>query len=144
MAVSGIDHTIKIFSPDAVDQQNARKGLNVQRADPGYSSINFGRRRRQRQNPGTPPPRDPEMSDDEDDEVAADGLKSRKAMYKSYEIISENDMNRRGGGEDAFITRALLSQLAQRLHAYPNAGVGVDDNGQPALVLNNDDGCTVM
>lgn len=84
------------------------------------------------------------MSEDEDDEVAANGLKSRKAMDKSYEIISENDMTRRGGGEDAFITRALLGQLAQRLHAYPNAGIGVDNNGQPALVLNTDDACNVM
>ncbi|PVH97813.1 WD40 repeat-like protein [Periconia macrospinosa] len=144
MAVSGIDHTIKIFSPDANEQRNARKGIGVQRADPSLSNIHFGRRRRQRQDSPTPPPRDPTMSEEEDDEIAANGLKSRKAMHKSYEIISENDMTRRGGGEDAFITRALLSQLAQRLHAYPNAGIGVDDNGQPALVLNNDDGCNVM
>ncbi|CAI6337756.1 unnamed protein product [Periconia digitata] len=143
MAVSGIDHTIKIFSPDANEQQKARKGIGIHRANPDMASINFGRRRRPRHNSSTPPPRDPAMSDDEDDEVTARGLRSRKAMHKSYQITAENDMNRQGGGEDAFITRAFLNQLAQRLHANPNAGIGEDDNGQPIL-LNDDDNCTIM
>ena len=36
-------------------------------------------------------------SDDEDEEVAENGLKSRKAMHEQYQITSQNDMDRKGG-----------------------------------------------
>lgn len=101
MAVSGIDHTIKIFSPDANAQRNARKGFGVHSADRGLSSLGFRRRRRPRRPSADEPvevPRDPSLSEDEDDDdVAENGLKSRKAMHEQYQITSQNDMDRKGG-----------------------------------------------
>ncbi|KAK7179292.1 hypothetical protein DPSP01_005714 [Paraphaeosphaeria sporulosa] len=154
MAVSGIDHTIKIFSPDANAQRNARKGVGVHSADRGLSSLGFGRRRRPRRPSATSPPavpRDPSLSDDDDDddddEVAENGLKSRKAMHEQYQITSQNDMDRKGGREDAFITRALLAQLAQRLHGHQQIVLGGgddDEDGEPTIVFNNDEGCNVQ
>jgi nuclear receptor interaction protein len=148
MAVSGIDHSIKIFSPDVNDQWNARKGIGVHSADSGaFSSLAFGRRRRaQRPSASSPPPRDPAASDDDDDEVAGDGLRSRKALHDLYKITSKNDMDRKGGREDAFITRALLAQLHQRLHAHRlghHEGERDDDIEAP-LLLNSEEGCNIM
>ncbi|KAF2438781.1 WD40 repeat-like protein [Karstenula rhodostoma CBS 690.94] len=157
MAVSGIDHTIKIFSPDANAQRNARKGVGVHSADRGLSSLGFGRRRRPRRPSATSPPavpRDPSLSDDDvdDDEVAENGLKSRKAMHEQYQITSQNDMDRKGGREDAFITRALLAQLAQRLHGHQQIVLGgggagggeEDEDGEATIVFNNEEGCNVQ
>ena len=124
MAVSGIDHTIKIFSPDARDQYNARKGIGVQSADPGFSSLAWGRRRRARQ----AAERDDEDEDvdvessaaeahaseeqsDSDDEVAYNGLRSRKRMHEAYQITSQNDMDRKGGREDYFISVSTRSNI---------------------------------
>ena len=74
MAVSGIDHTVKIFSPDAHLQRNARKGVGVHSADPAsFSSIRWGRRGR---NVNTEPPTETETApaaealSDSNDEVA--------------------------------------------------------------------------
>lgn len=106
MAVSGIDHTIKIFSPDTAAQRNARKGVGVHSADRGLSSLGFGRRRRPRRPSATSPteiPRDLSFSEDEDDEVAENGLKSRKAMHEQYQITSQNDMDRKGGESSLII-----------------------------------------
>jgi nuclear receptor interaction protein len=119
MAVSGIDHTIKIFSPDAHEQRNARKGIGVHSGDPGLSSLGFGLRRRTRLHHTEPPvPRAPsqeseDMDNDSDDDERATshGLSSRKRMHQEYEITSHNDMERKGGREDAFITVGALSML---------------------------------
>ena len=118
MAVSGIDHTIKIFSPDAAAQRNARKGIGVHSADRGLSSLGFGRRRRRRRPSAASPtevPHDSSVSDDDDgddddDEVAENGLKSRKAMHDQYQITSQNDMDRKGG-ESSLIVSALGYRL---------------------------------
>ncbi|KAF2654565.1 WD40 repeat-like protein [Lophiostoma macrostomum CBS 122681] len=111
MAVSGIDHTIKIFSPDAQEQYNARKGIGVHSADPGLSSLVFGERRRARMSRTSDSAGRREESqeaasdsEEEDAEVALNGLASRKRMHQEYEITSQNDMDRKGGREDAFIT----------------------------------------
>jgi nuclear receptor interaction protein len=110
MAVSGIDHTIKIFSPDANAQRNARRGIGVRSADRALSSLGFGRRRRPRRASATSPPavpRDPSLSDDdEDNEVAENGLTSRKAMHEEYQITSQNDMDRKGG--EFFLRSSVL------------------------------------
>ena len=104
MAVSGIDHTIKVFSPDTAAQRNARKGIGVHSADRGLSSLGFRRRRRPRRPSATSASeltRDASLSEDDDDdddaEVTEDGLKSRKAMHDQYQITSQNDMDRKGG-----------------------------------------------
>lgn len=119
MAVSGIDHTIKIFSPDANAQRNARKGVGVHSADRGMSTLGFGRRRRPRRpSAHSPPavPRDPLLGDDDDDddddEVTENGLKSRKAMHEQYQITSQNDMDRKGG--ESMPKVEFLSMLADR------------------------------
>jgi nuclear receptor interaction protein len=116
MAVSGIDHTIKIFSPDAHEQRNARLGIGVRAADPGFSSLGFGSRRRGRTRTTSETSVSNETSqearehndegedDDEEERVAPHGLRSRKRMHLEYEITSKNDMDRKGGREDAFIT----------------------------------------
>jgi len=149
MAVSGIDHTIKIFSPDAKAQHEARKGIGVRSADPGMSSLGFRRRRRPRRHSAsesTPasPPHESSFSSEDEDEVAENGLQSRQAMHRQYQIISQNDHDRKGGREDAFITRALLAQLAQRLHAHHHVGENGDNEGEATILLNNDEGCNIM
>ncbi|KAF2192687.1 WD40 repeat-like protein [Zopfia rhizophila CBS 207.26] len=153
MAVSGIDHTIKIFSPDAHAQHNARKGIGVRPADPSaFSSLGFGRRRRNRWTTTcTSEPavsRDPSGDESEDeggeDQVAPNGLSSRKRMHLEYQITSQNDVDRKGGRQDAFITRALLAQLAQRVHAHHNLEDDDDDGEGGGPIYINEENCEVM
>ncbi|KAL8658369.1 MAG: hypothetical protein Q9226_001045 [Calogaya cf. arnoldii] len=94
LAVSGIDSTIKIFSPDNRAQDDARAGINV--GYPGgdytiHSSLS-GRRRRARQEPS------------EGEDGAAEGLSSRKRMDQHEEIIRKNDVQRLEGMREAFVT----------------------------------------
>ena len=94
LAVSGIDHTIKIFSPDSRAQEDAEKGTNISSAvhgSSGYSSLS-GRRRPRRNSPA------------EEEPSQQEGLASRKRMQQSYQIISQNDVQRQGGMRDAYIT----------------------------------------
>ena len=79
MAVSGIDNTIKIFSPDRHAQEQARKGINI--LDPDQPVNVLGSTRH---NVG--------------------GLQSRKRLQDSYRIMSQNDVDRRGGMSEAYIT----------------------------------------
>jgi nuclear receptor interaction protein len=116
MAVSGIDHTIKIFSPDAQEQYNARKGIGVHSADPGLSSLAFRHRRRARRSRTSEPGEENHgaASDSEEDDiqVAPNGLPSRRRMHEEYEITSQNEMDRKGGREDAFITVSEISSIS--------------------------------
>ncbi|OCK85448.1 WD40 repeat-like protein [Lepidopterella palustris CBS 459.81] len=152
LAVSGIDHTIKIFSPDAQARHNARNGIGIRPADPStFSSLGFGRARR-RPNPSAStsepavPRKKAEEEDSEDEEneakISPNGLSSRKRMHLEYQITSQNDLDRRGGSRDAFITRSMLAQLAQRIH---DRGAGDDDGdgeGNGPILISDD--CTVM
>jgi nuclear receptor interaction protein len=113
MAVSGIDHTIKIFSPDSRDQRNARKGIGVQSADhTNFSSLHWGRRRRthttNHDEDEEVDERTAEALSDSDEEVALNGLRSRKRMHEAYQITSQNDMDRKGGRDDYFISVSTL------------------------------------
>ena len=68
-------------------------------------------------------------------------------MHDVYKITSKNDMDRKGGREDAFITRALLAQLHQRLNAHRATGHTEgdgDDDSEAPLLLNSDEGCNIM
>ncbi|KAL8792941.1 MAG: hypothetical protein Q9195_004438 [Heterodermia aff. obscurata] len=126
LAVSGIDHTIKIFSPDARAQDEARRGVNntIPRSSTGYSSLSSRRRR-------------------SDAPAPSEGLESRKRMHDSYQITSQNDAERQGGMREAFISRGMLAQLAARLRARTGtAGEGeeVDEDGGPVVL---DDNCIV-
>ncbi|KAI9802391.1 MAG: hypothetical protein M1826_005057 [Phylliscum demangeonii] len=135
LAVSGIDHTIKIFSPDRRAQHDARKGNNIAQADDasaGSSTLNYdGRRRVDPRRPPRPvrpsnsaattegaegsdeprPERATDESDADDDGDEGDfgpatdhGLATRRRMQRSYEITSQNDVNREGGLSDARFT----------------------------------------
>jgi nuclear receptor interaction protein len=109
MAVSGIDHTIKIFSPDSRDQRNARRGIGVQSSSSGtFLSRDWQRRRRAQSANQDKCDEDEERAaealSDSDEEVSLNGLKSRKRMHEAYQIISQNDMDRKGGREDYFIS----------------------------------------
>ncbi|KAK4554984.1 hypothetical protein LTR86_007750 [Recurvomyces mirabilis] len=135
MAVSGIDHTIKIFSADSRARAKARLGDGVTASDASqFSSLAFphrmsGRRRSTRPSNGneastvtSEPARassaatDAMISDSEEGEayVAPTGLASRKRMHDAYRIMNANDVERRGGGnQDNYITipQAQLLQM---------------------------------
>ncbi|KAL4907501.1 hypothetical protein BDW74DRAFT_166859 [Aspergillus multicolor] len=84
IAASGIDDTIKIFSPDQRAQEDAHHGINI--LDPNNPANTLG--------------------------AGYGGLKSAKCMHDSYRIMSENDVQRQGGMSDAFVTRQMLAQFA--------------------------------
>jgi nuclear receptor interaction protein len=134
MAVSGIDHTIKIFSPDARARENARLGRGITSHDSSeFSSLAFpsrlGRRRVGRRSEGnaaheangpttvptTSEPAVPqptaEEEDDDENYVAHNGLASRRRMQDSYRIMNQNDVERQGGNQDAFLTVRDLHPL---------------------------------
>jgi nuclear receptor interaction protein len=124
LAVSGIDHTIKIFSPDARAREAARLGRGVEAHDAsGFSSLawppRYGGRRRasrrstshsEQEGSATSEPAVSRRNNDEEDEndndeyVAPAGLASRRRLHQSYEITQQNDVERQGGNQDAFIT----------------------------------------
>jgi nuclear receptor interaction protein len=131
LAVSGIDSTIKIFSPDAHARRNALRGVGVSAADhSAFSSIGLSHRRRgvtarggsndsngsssyADQNGGA---EEAESAQDSDNErVAPNGLASRKRIHLEYEITSENDMERRTENHSDYISRGMIQLLAQRI-----------------------------
>jgi nuclear receptor interaction protein len=119
LAVSGIDHTIKIFSPDARAREAARLGRGIEAHDAsGFSSLawppRYGGRRRAARRSSSSATSEPAMSrsdndhgedqNDNDDYVAPSGLASRRRLHQSYQITQQNDVERMGGNQDAFIT----------------------------------------
>ncbi|KAI1976542.1 hypothetical protein LOZ53_006038 [Ophidiomyces ophidiicola] len=115
LAVSGIDHTIKIFSPDARAQHDAKVGINI--ADPdAQANIVSG---------NTPGGNRTERN--------TLGLRSRRRMQDSYQIMSENDVNRQGGMNEAFITVSAISYLFRPSHpdSYSEA------DGAPLAMASN-------
>ncbi|KAG7009867.1 hypothetical protein G7Y79_00001g001390 [Physcia stellaris] len=127
LAVSGIDHTIKVFSPDAKAQEDARLGVNgtVPRTTSGYSSLASRRRRSDAPAPG-------------------DGLASRKRMHESYEITSQNDAERQGGMREAYVSRRMLAQLAARLRGRPSTTGEGGEAVEEGIPIVLDDNCDVM
>ncbi|KAL8899876.1 MAG: hypothetical protein Q9207_005975 [Kuettlingeria erythrocarpa] len=94
LAVSGIDSTIKIFSPDKRAQDDARAGINVGYGSNGFtthSSLSGGRRRARR-------------TSGQGEDSTPQGLESCKRMDQREQIIRENDVQRQGGMREAFIT----------------------------------------
>lgn len=87
IAASGIDNTIKIFSPDQRAQDDARQGINI--LDPDNPANTLGRH-----------------------VEGVSGLQSRKRMSDSYRIINQNDVDRQGGLSEAFITVSVLLLFA--------------------------------
>ncbi|KAF9641649.1 hypothetical protein BFW01_g1632 [Lasiodiplodia theobromae] len=141
IAVSGIDHTVKIFSPDARARRNARLGIGVTPGDASqFSSISFGRLRRARPSRSQPPADEvdttivPEGDEDEDERATRNGLASRRRMHDEYRITSENDVNRAGGSRENYITRGMLAELAQRFYMNPD-GDDDDVEGGPHQII---------
>lgn len=159
LAVSGIDHTIKIFSPDARARRDAIRGIGVSAADAStFSSLGFGRSRMRRraaptsagagaattaESHGQDAGADEAESSDDERAQAPNGLPSRRRMQQEYQITSQNDVDRRGGNRDAFITRSMLAQLAARIQARQMAGDGGGEGEEGTLVIEGED-CTVM
>ena len=134
LAVSGIDHTIKIFSPDRRAQRDARLGINLGTSanhSAGRSSLRWpGIRRRPRSTEdngenGSSSSREHSRTNDSETESLLDentaerrngGLSSRRRLHEEYQIVSQNDVERQGGMRDAFMTvsRNFLSVVASR------------------------------
>ncbi|THW27389.1 WD40 repeat-like protein [Aureobasidium pullulans] len=141
MAVSGIDHTIKIFSPDARAREAARLGRGVAAADTStFSSISWMRRRRQNRaagatsEPAVDAGADERNAADDDEYVASGGLSSRKRMHLEYQITSQNDVERQGGNQETFLTRSMLASLAQHLRRQRAEGGGAGEDGEGGAV----------
>ncbi|EXJ83204.1 hypothetical protein A1O1_06823 [Capronia coronata CBS 617.96] len=120
IACSGIDSTIKIFGPggDSRERANAERGIDV--ANPGvgmHSSLRFGARRRvgwMRSEEDVSDDDDGEAGEAAQDEELSRRLRSRRAMHRSYEIISQNDVERRRGAEDTYVTVSAMEELLIR------------------------------
>lgn len=122
IAASGLDNTIKIFSPDQQAQDQARTGVNI--LDPDNPMNLLGRSIR---NIG--------------------GLQSRKRLSDSYRIMSQNDVDRCGGMSEAYITRNMLNRLAVTLRGRQTTGTGIGPGvglGDGAALPLDDENCLVM
>ena len=62
------------------------------------------RRRQERQDESTSEPAVGASGTDDDEYVSANGLASRKRMHLEYQITSKNDVDRRGGNQETYIT----------------------------------------
>ena len=118
LAVSGIDHTIKIFSPDTRAQDDARNGINLGIApddSAGHSFLSASRLRSQRRRPA---PHQSVKDNAGHGEAGRNngGLASRKRMHESYQIVSQNDVDRQGSMRNSFITvrRPFVFRLRTR------------------------------
>ncbi|KAK5129728.1 hypothetical protein LTR08_002939 [Meristemomyces frigidus] len=126
LAVSGIDHTIKIFSPDARAREQARLERSVRASDArSFSSIAWPHRREQRarrasrgEDSSPPVTSEPlpavrvtpeQRVADDDDFVAPTGLASRKRMRDAQRIVERNAAERGGGGDDEGVMGSYLT-----------------------------------
>lgn len=145
LAVSGIDHTVKIFSADNRAREAARWGRDsVETATDARKRLQEeGRREAKREaewklwemeDGRARLDRDhaqEEADDEEEDErfIAPGGLESRRRMQHEYSITSHNDVSRQGGNQEAVITRSMLQNLARliRLQRTTRDGAGTAD-----------------
>ncbi|KAF8437425.1 hypothetical protein BGX38DRAFT_1273993 [Terfezia claveryi] len=99
LAVSGIDHTVKIFSPDQASQTEFLYQERINR------------------------PRNDEENDYEVDFGHNGNPKgSRRRLQDEYKIRSQNDDMRYNGVQEALVTRTLLEDLAARLRQRQQGG----------------------
>ncbi|RHZ66021.1 hypothetical protein CDV55_105066 [Aspergillus turcosus] len=119
IAASGIDNTIKIFSPDRHAQEDARRGINI--LDPDNPANTLGA-----------------------NVAGIGGLKSCKRIHDSYRIMSQNDVDRQGGMSEAYITRSMLARLAATLRQRQTVGGALVDGAGEGATIVLDENCTVM
>ena len=157
LAVSGIDHTIKIFSPDQRAQTDARRGINLATAtNPSHGTSRIRPRAVPRAAASTDEAESTQaerLSTQSEDEEALEqerpsngGLQS--CVMSSAEIeqlVQQNDLDRKGGAEETFITREMLQHLATqirarglRLAAHRNGGEIEDDTGEEGAELDEE------
>ncbi|KAF2095638.1 wd and tetratricopeptide repeat protein [Rhizodiscina lignyota] len=128
IAVSGIDHTIKIFSPDARARRDARLGIGVRKVDESdFSSIQG------LDGNGSVPP------------VADGGLSSKKRMWDEYRIRSQNDSDRRGNNRGEYISRSMIQLLMGRLREelVETEDGGGGEGEMPRTLVLDEDRCAV-
>jgi nuclear receptor interaction protein len=100
LAVSGIDSTIKIFSPDGRARANARRGDNINvdvPTDIKQVPTEYARQHSPGSEPATPASYD---GSDDDDRVELNGLASRKRMWELASIMEMNEEQRQGHNQD--------------------------------------------
>ncbi|RAK74807.1 WD repeat-containing protein [Aspergillus fijiensis CBS 313.89] len=118
IAASGIDNTIKIFSPDRRAQDDARRGINI--LDPDNPANTLGPNVR-----------------------GIGGLATRKRLHDSYRIMNQNDVDRQGGMSEASITRHMLARLATTLRDQ-QYNVEAGGEGEHATLVLDENSCHVM
>jgi nuclear receptor interaction protein len=132
LAVSGIDSTVKIFSPDHRARQAAAGANGITAADTSTFTSIWRQPRRPRPSVTamsssqqlTPQEQlqkelsdemildaSGDVSDAEEPPVADKGLESRKRLNLQYQITSENDMERRSGMHSSYVSRSMLQLL---------------------------------
>ena len=138
VAVSGIDSTVKIFSPDNQAQQMARLGLGVSASifrSAGIPRLGaLGERRSAHrvqgsstnasaENTSEPAERQDGYDDESEGETAPapNGLASRRRMHDVYRITTQNDAMRESGRGDSFVSVSALQPLLLML---ASRGVG--------------------
>jgi nuclear receptor interaction protein len=141
LAVSGIDHTIKIFSPDARARQVARLGQGVSAHDAAsFSSLSWPPRRGPRRPIGVrQPARESAVDDNEegasseqaaaqrqalsaeedDNYVAPNGLTSRKRVHEAELIVQRNQRQREDGNQEAVITVSVSLPFQSCTSTFP-------------------------
>jgi len=66
-------------------------------------------------------------------------------MHQAYQITSQNDMDRKGGRDDYFISQAVFAQLARHIARGQGAGGGGDEEGEGGgPVVITEENCNVM
>jgi nuclear receptor interaction protein len=115
LAVSGIDSTIKIFSPDSHARRAAAGAKGITAADASnFASIRYERRvssakpsASNRRNSD----KDEEDDEDGDEKVAPHGLESRKRFDQMDSIVSQNDHERRTQVQSNYVSNSMLQLL---------------------------------
>ncbi|KIW62421.1 hypothetical protein, variant 1 [Phialophora macrospora] len=147
IACSGIDSTVKIFGSggDSRERKAAEKGIDV--ANPGgsvHSSLAFGGRRRARRTRSGSGEAEDSDTEEENQETSSRGLKSRRAMHRSYTITSRNDAERRRSAGDNYVTGDMLGQMLLAIQRGQVQVVGGHGFGEPGGTVVIDDNCLVM
>lgn len=125
IAVSGIDSTIKIFSPDARSRRDAGLANGVEEADQTtFSSILGHSRDRGGNGDDTANNREAADGEYEGYERSPRGLHSRQRLHEAYEIESTNEMRNQRGLEGSFISTSVV-QVHPQLND-PQAATSAD------------------
>lgn len=138
IACSGIDSTIKIFSPDAYARRNAALAIGVEEADPSnFSSIlGFSRRRGGNDSEASIDNREGIEGEYEGHVRPEKGLRSRQSLQKVYELTTQNEMRSSRGMDSTFINTSVVQVLQSLPEATSPANRGLDyaseDQGEPS------------